>query len=104
MPSICHLGHLFIIYSLYSSDELPASRVPSTNILADLVKRAYAEQDAMISRIRSRDLTTPERLVPEVLLRLERRRALRTEGTDVGMLSVGLLERGIDAAPQANGR
>jgi hypothetical protein len=33
-----------------------------------------------------------------VMVELERRRALREEGTELGMLAVGLLERIVDAA------
>ena len=57
------------------------------------MKRSYAEQDALIGELRAHSLTSEEKAVLVVMLRLEKRKAGREEATDLGLVCVGLMER-----------
>ena len=67
----------------------------STNILADLVQRFYAEQDHLISQLRSMGADASEQVkeLPLVLLRLEIQHLKLDEWFDIGALGLGLMER-----------
>ena len=86
---------VFIFCSI--TDEVPASEVKSTNLLADLLQRFYSEQDHIIGLLRSPDFQSRserERQVPLIMLKIERARAEKEfECFDMAAPKVGLTER-----------
>ena len=84
------------------AEECDASEMTSVNLLADLVQRFHAEQDALISALRRPASSPQQRWLPLVLLKLDSERVEMEQLFDVAALGVGLLER--LAAPQARYR
>ena len=82
---------------IFYLDEIPASQVKSTNLLADLLQRFYAEQDHLIGLLRSPDFKSRserERQVPLVMLKIEKAKAEKEfECFDMAAPKVGLTER-----------
>ena len=75
---------------------MPSDQVKSINFLADLVQRNYAEQDALITWLRSREvkaMSSRQRKLHLAILKCETRRAEKEEGFDLAALSIGLRER-----------
>ena len=76
---------------------MPASQVKSTNFLADLLQRFYAEQDHLIGLLRSpgfKSRSERERQVPLVMLKIEKAKAEKEfECFDMAAPKVGLTER-----------
>ena len=81
---------------LSSSDEVTPTDFKSLNLLADLVQRQQAEQEGMIKLHRSlaQDTTSEQaKLLPIVLVKVEKSLAKKEDWFDLGALSVGLFER-----------
>ena len=87
------LGHVFPLSCIL--DEIKDSKEKCMNLLADLLPRQHAEQDALIGWLRSHDSESGDmtHLLPLVLVRTEKWLAKRGEQFDIGALAVGLLER-----------
>ena len=96
---VTHCIILLSTDSLYPvcPDEAPTGPRKSLNLLADLTGRHEAERDAIIGLIRSDDhpliANDQARLLPYIWLRLEIRRAKKSDWFDMGGLHVGLHER-----------
>ena len=93
--------HFHVLLWLYNNlaDEIPPESVTSTNLLADLQYRYYAEQDCLIGQLRSHDargMTQKDKWLHLVLKRTEMRRAEKEEWFDQGALSIGLFERAME--------
>jgi hypothetical protein len=93
---MCQFILPYMLLCLDSPDELKNTNEKFVNLLADLLPRQHAEQDAVIGLLRSHDSQTEGEqtpMLPLVLVRTEKWLAKRGDHFDVGALAVGLLER-----------